>query len=195
MALGTKRLPLITRLRSALEFNVLNESRLLTQTLFELLELPFRLFMVCLFAFKPRLQATFVRLQLSDLTLDRRSLIQGERKTLANYVRNRKLLKRVPGDIDQAHESSFANAAQISSLLCGIAFGNRFPPSDGRIDSRSLRTVRRPETGARDVGQNGVVRRRHLWGRVHILMTITSAQDVFAGVIKAGVLFHIIGPI
>ena len=110
MALGTKRFPLITRLRSALEFHIQNESRLLRQTFFELSKLLFRLFMVCLFVLKPRLQATFVLLQLSDLTFDRRSLIQCERKALANYVRDRELSKSVPGNIDQAHASSFANA-------------------------------------------------------------------------------------
>jgi len=71
MALGTKRFPLITCVRSALEFHVLNESCLpLTQSFFELSQLLFRLFMVCLFAVKPRLQATFVRLQFSYLTLE-----------------------------------------------------------------------------------------------------------------------------
>lgn len=132
MAFRTKRLPLITRLRSALEFHVQNQSRFLSQTFFELSQLLFRLFMVCLFVFNPRLQATFVLLQLSYLTFERRSLIQSERKTLANYVRDREFLKSVPGNIDQAHDLSFANAvSDFESSLRRSRFGNEEPAPRG----------------------------------------------------------------
>jgi len=138
MAFRTKRLPLITRLRSALEFYVQNESRLLSQTFFELSQLLFRLFMVCLFVFNPRLQATLVLLQLSYLTFERCSLFQGKQKTLANYVRYGELPKSVPGNIDQAHERSFANAvSDFESSLRRSRFGNEEPAeATGRMATR-----------------------------------------------------------
>ena len=58
-----------------------------------------------------------------------------------------------------------------------------------------LRTVRRPETGSGDVGQNGEVRRRHLWDGVHGLCTVGTAQEALARTVKDGVLLDVVGPI
>jgi hypothetical protein len=66
--------------------------------------------MIGVFTFKLRLQAAFLRLQLTHLSFKHCRLFKRKRKTLSEHLRYRQVFESILRNVDQTHEPSLANA-------------------------------------------------------------------------------------